>query len=378
MPVYTLRHTDTSKTPIVVYPKSLDGPGANRRNSDLRLYGQGAELWGEGVDENLLRLLENFASPEVSPGVPDPTTMAAPNEGQLWFNSTDKHIYVYKAEGSPSQWESFAGVSDVYLKAESDARYVEVAGDTMTGALILNTGSPIVTLQAAPKGYVDAGDALNVTLAGDTMTGALILNTGSPIVNLQAAPRIYVDTTVAAAVAAIPEFPAGVTVPFGGVSLPAGWLFCDGVVKNRTTYADLFAAIGINFGAGDGSTTFGIPNLTGRTVIGTGGTAAPSIGNVAGAETVTLSLAQMPSHSHTATTGSAGSHTHNLEAYFKNHVEGDHGSSGYILSNGSSGQSGLMTDPGNHTHSVTTNSQGSSSAHNNMQPSLAMNWIIKT
>ena len=99
MAVYTLRHTDTTKDPIVIYPKSLDGPGANRRNSDLRLYGQGAELWGEGVDENLLRLLENFASPEVSPGEPDPTIMAAPNEGQLWFNTTDKHIYVYKAEG---------------------------------------------------------------------------------------------------------------------------------------------------------------------------------------------------------------------------------------------------------------------------------------
>lgn len=62
--------------------------------------------------------------------------------------------------------------------------------------------------------------------------------------------------------------PAGVVVPFGGKTAPSGWLRCDGSAVSRTTYAALFAAIGTLYGAGDGSTTFNLPNLTGRVPFG--------------------------------------------------------------------------------------------------------------
>lgn len=55
----------------------------------------------------------------------------------------------------------------------------------------------------------------------------------------------------------------GIYVPYGGDTLPAGWLWCDGSALSRIDYAELFAKIGTKFGVGDGSTTFNIPDFTG-------------------------------------------------------------------------------------------------------------------
>ena len=54
--------------------------------------------------------------------------------------------------------------------------------------------------------------------------------------------------------------PIGTQVAYGGITPPSGWLICDGSAISRTTYADLFAVIGTSYGAGDGSTTFNLPN----------------------------------------------------------------------------------------------------------------------
>lgn len=67
--------------------------------------------------------------------------------------------------------------------------------------------------------------------------------------------------------------PSGTVLPFAGASAPAGWLICDGSAISRTTYPNLFAAISIAHGSGDGSTTFNIPDLRGRFMRGVDGTA---------------------------------------------------------------------------------------------------------
>lgn len=64
--------------------------------------------------------------------------------------------------------------------------------------------------------------------------------------------------------------PPGVPAMYGGASAPSGWLFCDGAAVSRTTYAALFAAIGTTFGAGDGLTTFNLPDFRGRSPLGVG------------------------------------------------------------------------------------------------------------
>jgi len=62
--------------------------------------------------------------------------------------------------------------------------------------------------------------------------------------------------------------PAGAVTDFAGATLPSGWLWCDGSVISRTTYADLFTAISTTYGAGDGSTTFALPDARGRVTAG--------------------------------------------------------------------------------------------------------------
>ena len=87
-------------------------------------------------------------------------------------------------------------------QAVADGRYVNTAGDTLTGALIL-AADPLSALEAATKQYTDAGDAANdaatalkVDKAGDVMTGILVLS-GDPTANLDAAPKQYVDSVAA-------------------------------------------------------------------------------------------------------------------------------------------------------------------------------------
>lgn len=64
----------------------------------------------------------------------------------------------------------------------------------------------------------------------------------------------------------------GTIVPFAGSTIPDGYLTCDGTAVSRTTYSDLFAVIDTTYGAGDGSTTFNLPNLKGRVLVGLDGT----------------------------------------------------------------------------------------------------------
>jgi microcystin-dependent protein len=80
--------------------------------------------------------------------------------------------------------------------------------------------------------------------------------------------------------------------------VPSGWLLCDGSAVSRTTYAALFAAIGTTYGAGNGSTTFNVPDLRGRTPVGADPTGVnlpdnhPALGATGGAETQTLTPAE--------------------------------------------------------------------------------------
>lgn len=107
---------------------------------------------------------------------------------------------------------------------------------------------------------------------------------------------------------------------------PTGWLFCGGQAVSRATYANLFALLGTGYGAGDGSTTFNVPDLRGRSVFGRddmggagtagritlagSGITGTTLNFAGGSETVTLTTAQIPSHTHAGTTASNGAHFH--------------------------------------------------------------------
>lgn len=170
-----------------------------------------------------------------------------------------------------------------------------------------------------------------------------------------------------------------------------GWLICDGRQVYRDAYPALFAIIGVEFGAGNGTTTFNLPDGRGRVsgAIGHGSNLSiRSIGNKAGAETHVLLTSEIPGHTHTGTTNIEGNHSHTINDPGHTHtqttINDDFNSSGAnppgftadsagtrTWNNISSSTTGITLNiNGSHHHTFTTSSIGGGASHNNMQPTL--------
>lgn len=167
--------------------------------------------------------------------------------------------------------------------------------------------------------------------------------------------------------------PSGVIMMFGGSAAPTGWLFCDGSVVSQATYANLFAIVGTAFNTGgEGAGNFRLPDFRRRTAVGAGGTGSATLGNAlgnsGGAESVTLTTNEMPSHNHGGVTGS-GNGTVDIT------IGAAGASANRFFFNPNPASNDGTQSSGSHTHSVSA--QGGGQAHNNIQPSLIVNYIIK-
>ncbi len=167
--------------------------------------------------------------------------------------------------------------------------------------------------------------------------------------------------------------PVGAIMPYGGDSDPAYWLICDGRAVSRTAYAELFAVIGTTYGTGDGEDTFNLPDLRGKVAIGESTTHA--LGESGGAETVTLDTSQIPAHTHNSKTLTG---TFNPLAWTGAGATGIVSKTSHTVNRTNSSGSNLggatYTINATHTH----DSVGGNGAHNNMQPYIVTNYIIKT
>lgn len=154
--------------------------------------------------------------------------------------------------------------------------------------------------------------------------------------------------------------PGGDTLPIGGIiafasdTIPSGWLLCDGRAVSRTEYAELFKVIGTKHGSGNGSTTFNLPNPKGRTLVGKDSTDTDfnELGKTGGEKTHTLTVDEMPSHKHE------------------------------LIVNKQQGGANAALQPTWGTAFSSTDSgsilaTGGDQPHNNLQPHIVTNFIIK-
>lgn len=183
--------------------------------------------------------------------------------------------------------------------------------------------------------------------------------------------------------------PAGVISVYAGASSPTGYLMCNGSAVSRAIYAELFNVIGTTYGVGDGSTTFNVPNLTGRVPVGLQASepSFASLGTTGGEIEHTLTIPEMPSHDHTGTTDSAGIHNHSITDPGHSHSGVPNQASTAL--NGASNNTGnggntstavtgiSVNNNGAHVHTFTTNNTGGDQPHNNLQPYITLNYIIK-
>ena len=158
-------------------------------------------------------------------------------------------------------------------------------------------------------------------------------------------------TTFSGTVVGIPWITGEIKIWTTGTA-PTNWLLCDGTAVSRTTYATLFGVIGVVYGVGNGTTTFNVPNLRGRVVVGfdVSQVEFDVLGETGGAKTHTLTAAEIPSH------------THNFSL---NTTSGGTGK----------GYAGLDATAASTT---TDGGTGGGTTHNNLQPYMALNYIIAT
>jgi microcystin-dependent protein len=165
-------------------------------------------------------------------------------------------------------------------------------GTTSTGNINLKRNT-VADLNLSVTGNTALTGTLGVTGAS-TFTGAV---TTASTLATTGVVTINGGLTVTSG-RAFNLIPAGFLAFMANTTVPTGWLECDGSAVNRVTYATLFTAIGTTYGVGDGATTFNVPTQARRTLVGRGGagtaTLANTVGSTGGAETVTLTVANMP------------------------------------------------------------------------------------
>ncbi len=222
------------------------------------------------------------------------------------------------------------------------------------------------------------------TVAHSTLTGAE-LHEPKGIAG-QDAGKVYVsDGASSGAWAAV--IPVGGVMPWAGRAAPTSWLLCYGQAVSRATYSVLFAEIASDYGDGDGSTTFNLPDCRGRAVFGqddmggvsadrltglTDGLDGDVLGDTGGTESETMSEAEMPGHSHLLFRNESINNNPSLtlpggaaDYPRRGNNQGEANQDAYDI-HGSTGVPNIGV----------SETVGSGSAQNNVPPGIVLNYII--
>lgn len=323
-----------------------------------------AQLWDEGVmDLTALKVTQRAAGAnftvDVSIGDAVVTGDDQTDQGNYLVKATAvENATITAAPGSNSRY-------DIVCLRINDPNAGGNTGDTASIVVTAGTVSASPTVPATPASSLLLAIIGPITSATSSITNAIITDS-RVLAGRRDRPGI-IDWTASA-------------------NVPNGWLKCYGQAISRTTYARLFAEIGTVHGAGDGSTTFNVPDLRGRVAVGLdnmGGSdagrlsASNTLGGSGGAETHTLSAAEIPAHTHPIdhNHGSANIQAAGSDVW----IGGIAGDAGTLGGSGiaTGGTYVLSADLPNYTGN-SGNNTGGGGAHNNLQPYLLLNALIRT
>lgn len=285
-------------------------------------------------------------------------------------------VYLYQT----GNLKSGIGSSGIYT---SGTYYGNGAGITQLNASNLASGTlPDARLSGTYNGVNISGNAGTATkwAAARTLsftggaTGSVALD-GSGNVSVALAVQPSAHTHTLAQVTGLTDeliaaAPPGLIGSFATIAVPAGWLKCNGAAISRTAYARLFAVLGVQFGAGNGSTTFNLPDARGEFIRGLdegrginpnrvlGSIEASQ--NLSHAHAATVAAAGDHSHSVSGTAASAGAHTHTAPRAQNNDI--GNGSPNFTTANLLNGTTAATNSAGAHTHTV-TGTAASAGAH---------------
>jgi microcystin-dependent protein len=250
----------------------------------------------------------------------------------------------------------------------------ELDSATSVNTFTVNT----LTATSITTSILAATDVSTTTLTATSITTSVVDASSITVTGNVSAAEYYGDGSNLTGITT-DSIPSGAVFPYAGISQPSGYLFCYGQAISRSTYSDLFSAIGTTYGSGDFTTTFNLPDLRGRVVAGqddmggssanrltgaSGGVNGDTLGAAGGDEGHQLTAAQLAAHTH-----SAGSYQTTIPTFAN-----EEGSEQVLQRNTGVNQAAFTS----YALTGSSGSTGSNAEHNNVQPTFILNYIIKT
>jgi microcystin-dependent protein len=334
-----------------------------------RLYmGDGVTAGGNAVGTRFLGFIE-FA-----PVLSNVTNALAPAYGDIVYDTSSSLLYALTGTDytQTASYRSLAtaiypdGITldriagnTIGVKTNAlDASYLTTVA--VGQGLARTSGNTVLQIDTPSAELSFTNNALQITNAGVTNTklSNMAANTVKARLDTIGTPQdVPISQLLSPYINSVATVPTGALLDFAGSTAPDGFLICNGAAVSRDTYATLFATIGTTYGVGDTTTTFNLPDFRGRASVGAGlgsGLTNRALGTQIGEESHLLTEGELPSHNHTG------------------------GAFWPVPKAQASAEQNQTAGPEDYTRFANTGSTGGNQPHNNIQPSLVVNKIIKT